>query len=126
METLKPHHGDDYQADRRMRELYRYFRPTSHPDLNSPCVPADDALPAGVNGSNVPVADATGATPITTALAPDTLILGDPNKTLNSFAQLGALRLNAEHALIRCAAASGSKLLYSRRLVFRMRSRSSF
>lgn len=112
METLKPHHGHDHHAERRTRELYRYFRPTSHPDLNSACVTVEDAPLAGVNGANVPVADTTKAAAITTALSPDTLTLGDPNKTLNSFAQLAALHLNTEHALIRCAPAPGSKLLY--------------
>lgn len=100
METLKPHLDNEHQADRRMRELYRYFRPTSQPELNSP---ADDAPFAAPVGGPAPVTEAAGAA-TTASVAPDSLVLGNPNKTLNSFAQLAALQLNVDRALIRCVA----------------------
>lgn len=98
METLKPHPDNDHQADRRMRELYRYFRPTRSPDLNSACSPTEDAL----SSAGVSAAEAAGPAATTAALAPEALVLGNPNKTLNSFAQLAALHLNVDRAVIRC------------------------
>jgi hypothetical protein len=95
METLKPHSDNDHQADRRMRELYRYFRPTRSPDLNSVCSATEDTL----SGAGVSAAEAAATT---AALAPEALVLGNPNKTLNSFAQLAALHLDVDRALIRC------------------------
>lgn len=92
MEALKKQHDEG----RRMRELYRYFRPSSQSDLSSTGKLACD------NSADVPsttVSPPDGASERTAAH--DFLVLGNPNKTLSSFAQLAASQLNAERALIR-------------------------
>ena len=104
---------DDHNAGRRMRELYRYFRPGSQSDLKFDSnfsrgrssgdhsdADADEflAVHPSTDASESGSAVAAGET---ASGAPDTLTLGDTNKTLNSFAQLAALRINVERAVIR-------------------------
>lgn len=116
MDTLKKQHDEG----RRMRELYRYFRPSSQSDLSSTGNPVCD------NSSAVP---ATAVCPPDSAseqtAAQDDLVLGNPNKTLSSFAQLAASQLNAERALIRCVASFMIRFLLTV-LVCRTRSRGSY
>ncbi|GIK01161.1 hypothetical protein Aspvir_005193 [Aspergillus viridinutans] len=115
---------DDYNAARRARELYRYFQPERLPQLDSPSVhnapTADDFLPqataqavdasihAPSASSPLPPAPPQLSPPLATTgeasplspMAPETLILGQNNATLTSFAQLAALRLNVERVII--------------------------
>ncbi|RAH65171.1 putative sensor histidine kinase/response regulator [Aspergillus aculeatinus CBS 121060] len=109
-----PQRGDDHNAGRRVRELYRYFQPerTGVPQDRSFTSASDDALPsASLDSSNHipsspslsshsqcpsnPAIDAAAA-----GLVPESLIIGEANATLTSFAQLAALRLNVERVLI--------------------------
>ncbi|KAJ5162206.1 hypothetical protein N7492_007598 [Penicillium capsulatum] len=99
---------EQHAADRRVRELYRYYQPAAPPGVIRSWLSAgEDLPPAGPAGSpnTPPVDDARGsnssATPTpSTALGPEELVLGSSNITLRSFAQLAALRLNAQRALI--------------------------
>ncbi|RAL12173.1 putative sensor histidine kinase/response regulator [Aspergillus homomorphus CBS 101889] len=113
MESSRPpRRDDDHNAGRRVRELYRYFQPerTGVPQDRSYTSASDDALPSASSDPShqipsspslssqcpsTPSADAAAA-----GLVPEALILGDPNATLTSFAQLAALRLNVERVLI--------------------------
>lgn len=100
-----------HTADRRVRELYRYYQPSSSPsDIPAPSWPqsgeditststADFAdTPPAADGSGNSTSSAT--TRPLTAIGPEPLTLGVNNTTLTSFAQLAALRLNVERALI--------------------------
>lgn len=78
-----------------MRELYRYFRLRGQSTLSSSVLAEDAALPE----ARAP-ADTPGTAATTTVVDPDALVLDNSNKTLNSFAQLAALQLNVERALI--------------------------
>ncbi|KAL4970205.1 putative sensor histidine kinase/response regulator [Aspergillus stella-maris] len=110
----------DHVEGRRTRELYRFFRPERAfaPDSDS-----DSGLhvpSAGESASANPPSPALsaqlGAT--TSTLLPESLILGEYNATLTSFAQLAALRLNVERVMISVSdrssqfiIAQGSRLL---------------
>ncbi|KAL4781804.1 hypothetical protein BJX76DRAFT_369575 [Aspergillus varians] len=96
---------------RRTREVYRYFAPErsflsdrvppTHDRSGSDSVPLA-VPPTGeltLAGPPSPALSAQLAT-TTTALLPESLILGEYNATLNSFAQLAALRLDVERVLI--------------------------
>lgn len=112
--------AEDHTAGRRAREVYRYFRPErlcpidensapgsdngSIQDLlhasaastargRSPCSPSE-SLRSPKSSPTEPVA--IRPSPVT-----ESLILGDANTTLSSFAQLAALRLDVDRAFIR-------------------------
>lgn len=88
----------EHTADRRVRELYRYYQPAvSLPAGISSWVPSGED-PLAADGSGNSSSSAT-ARPLT-AIGPEPLVLGVNNTTLTSFAQLAALRLNVERALI--------------------------
>jgi hypothetical protein len=109
---------DDHVAGRRAREVYRYFRPekrlgailekeTSSSEDNT----TSDGLRSSTSSSNREQSPATppSSAPSQTELVsppnsmqamPESLILGDANSTLNSFAQLAALRLDVDRAFI--------------------------
>lgn len=74
--------SEDHIDDCRARELYRYFQPTNPAALNSTCLPF-------------------GEEPSAAAVAGDGNGLSSPNTTLTSLAQLAALRLNVQRAIIR-------------------------
>ncbi|RJE21353.1 hypothetical protein PHISCL_06310 [Aspergillus sclerotialis] len=106
--------NDDHNAGRRMRELYRYFRPGSLSELKFDSnslrgwpsgdhsdPDADEFLAVRPPSTDVSEFSCAAAAGETTTVVPDALILGDTNKTLNSFAQLAALRINVERAVIR-------------------------
>lgn len=88
----------DYEADRQTREVYRYFQPENPAALNA-SLQFDDH-----------VASITDFSRVTTPFAPDASDSeksfaegsspSSPNTTLTSFAQLAALRLNAQRAFI--------------------------
>lgn len=93
MEALRPPRKSDYCADRRVRELYRYFRPSRHLVQSQP---TDDLL-------GDPLPDVTVTSSETSLDADDDhhfAVLGAHDTTLSSFAQLAALRLNAQRAMI--------------------------
>jgi hypothetical protein len=88
----------DHQADRQTREVYRYFQPENPAVLNATSE-FDDHVASIADFSRVPtpgVPDVSAPEPNSTeASAPSS-----PNTTLTSFAQLAALRLNAQRAFI--------------------------
>lgn len=96
---------DDHHAGRRAREVYRYFRqsvPRDEPlDFEGSPMPASHPVsilqrsPSGSSVSRGPW------TPAHSERMPDSLVLGTANNTLNSFAQLVALRLNMDRVFIR-------------------------
>ncbi|KAJ5178866.1 hypothetical protein N7492_002076 [Penicillium capsulatum] len=107
---------EDHSAGRRAREVYRFFRPerlapisehTSSVDsLHSPnpsCSPGSTSIrraPSVSSASSIasqPPRDAVWA-PLDQM--PESLVLGDDNVTLNSFAQLAALRLDVDRVFI--------------------------
>lgn len=106
--------AEDHNAGRRAREVYRYFRPERLPSIHEDIRPEISDLSI----QNVSKLDARGRSPCSSvqsgsqgpadsaAIAPmnpmpESLILGDANTTLNSFAQLAALRLNVDRVFIR-------------------------
>lgn len=114
METSRAEQKEQHITDRRVRELYRYYQPASStgavsswlfagedvPFPSSPAgspntPPVDDARGSGVSNSSAT------SRPGTTSSS-EALVLGSSNNTLRSFAQLAALRLNAQRAFI-CA-----------------------
>ncbi|RHZ48007.1 putative sensor histidine kinase/response regulator [Aspergillus thermomutatus] len=124
MESTSRARGDDHNAGRRARELYRYFRPErlSQPDsisVSNASI-ADGSLPPAtaqaLDGSihapsassasppsppqlSPPLVTTGEASPFSPAVS-ETLVLGQNNATLTSFAQLAALRLNVERVII--------------------------
>ncbi|KAJ5396804.1 hypothetical protein N7509_004917 [Penicillium cosmopolitanum] len=109
MEETKTRQVAEHGADRRTRELYRYYQPGG-PTHTLPAwlSSTGESRSSGSTGSsNTPVRDSSVAgsnssatsTP-STAIGPEALVLGLSNNTLTSFAQLAALRLNVERALI--------------------------
>lgn len=107
--TSRTQHRVEHNADRRVRELYRYYQPASLRTAVPSWIPAGEALPPTSNTGEVntpPASDDTGSSGGTaasrpsTTIGPDALVVGASNSTLTSFAQLAALRLNVERALI--------------------------
>ncbi|KAJ5561453.1 CheY-like superfamily [Penicillium sp. DV-2018c] len=88
----------DYQADRQTREVYRYFQP-ENPAVLHATSEIDDHVVSIADFSRVSTPVVPDASPSETnstkASAPSS-----PNTTLTSFAQLAALRLNAQRAFI--------------------------
>ncbi|RHZ51767.1 hypothetical protein CDV55_100220 [Aspergillus turcosus] len=125
MESTSRGRRDDHNAGRRARELYRYFQPERLPQLDTFCVnnapTADDyflppataqALDASIHAPSAssplpppppqqspPLATTGEASPLS-PVVPESLVLGQNNATLASFAQLAALRLNVERVII--------------------------
>jgi len=100
-----------HNADRRVRELYRYYQPAGPVGVISSWLSKDErsSSPNSTGTSQVntpPIQDGScGSNSSTTsgpstAMGPEALVLGTSNNTLNSFAQLAALRLNVERAFI--------------------------
>lgn len=106
--SSRTHQRDEHNADRRVRELYRYCQPAELPSNVSSWFPTGESLPATTTTGipdTPPAADGTGssassATSRPSTIGPETLILGTANSTLTSFAQLAALRLNVDRALV--------------------------
>lgn len=107
-----PPRDDDHSTGRRVRELYRYFRPerTASYQERYQSISSDDAPPPTILDPSFPPPSPSLCSqsqsgpaigPTSTGLVPEALVLGDPNATLTSFAQLAALRLNVERVLIR-------------------------
>lgn len=89
----------DYDADRQAREVYRYFQPANPAALNAAWLPSGDD-----STSILDLSTATTSTVLNTSVSEtnsvDTSGFCSPNTTLTSFAQLAALRLNAQRAFI--------------------------
>ncbi|PWY92868.1 hypothetical protein BO70DRAFT_357985 [Aspergillus heteromorphus CBS 117.55] len=114
MESLSPPpRDDDHRTGRRVRELYRYFQPERNNSFHdrsqtedTPPPPASSAtLDPSIQGPASPALSSLSQCPPaigpgSAGLVPEALVLGDPNATLTSFAQLAALRLNVERVLI--------------------------
>ena len=102
----------EHRADRRVRELYRYYHPAGVPSVVPSWLPSGEDLPSSRSGSSsgspdtLAVLDDSGGSNSSatsrpsTACGPETLILGSSNNTLTSFCQLAALRLDVERAMI--------------------------
>lgn len=118
MQARTLHDNKDHHANRRARELYRYFQPEPSP-LIQPGPSSTSYFDSWVSNNAVLTEDAahpglsttapTLSTPVPTAgscgsscppVQPEALVLGNPNRTLNAFAQLAALKLNVERVLI--------------------------
>jgi hypothetical protein len=106
-----PKKRDDslHNADRRARELYRYYQPASQAKAVPSWLPTNDEFPFSA------ISETTITPPISERLVPshgsatfrpatatgsEALVLGTPNNTMTSFAQLAALRLNVERVFI--------------------------
>ena len=122
MESPHHHEDDDHRASRRVRELYRYFQPEQPPQPTpAPSVSsyfdswvsdnaswgAEDASVPAISTDSVSTPNPIPTPSINTAASTsqqeegEGLVLGNPNRTLNAFAQLAALRLNVQRVLIR-------------------------
>ena len=109
--------AEDHHAGRRAREVYRYFRPERLPSIHEDVRP--DIQVSDLSTQNLSKLNARGRSPCSSIQSsgaeipadsaatapmspmPESLILGDANTTLNSFAQLAALRLNVDRVFIR-------------------------
>lgn len=114
MEANRAVHKGHHNVDRRVRELYRYYKPTGALGVIPSWLSAGEAVPssslAGMpRVTTPPVADGSdcsdgsstiGSSRPPTTIGPEALVLGNYNNTLTSFAQLAALRLNMERAFI--------------------------
>lgn len=104
MVTTKEQHA----ADRRVRELYRYYQPAGLKGISSSWLSAGEDLPASssTGSPSTPPSDgsrdsnSSATSRPSTALGPEPLVLCASNNTLRSFAQLAALRLNTQRAAI--------------------------
>ncbi|KAF3389154.1 Histidine kinase 4 [Penicillium rolfsii] len=112
---MEPNRAEEHQAGRRAREVYRYFRPErletiqekkvtpaepdSSPKTPGSCnsIPAEHFSPPGSPDFSQQSFEPTWA-PLQPM--PESLVLGDANETLNSFAQLAAFRLNVDRVFI--------------------------
>ncbi|CAG8898846.1 unnamed protein product [Penicillium egyptiacum] len=106
-----PRRGQDglHNADRRARELYRYYQPASQSEVVPSWLPANDGFPFSAISGNIitpPISEGSmpshGGAPFrpATAIGSEALVLGTSNSTMTSFAQLAALRLNVERVFI--------------------------
>lgn len=87
----------DHDADRQAREVYRYFQPENPAALNA------SWLPFGDDSASIPdLSTATTSTVHDKSALAEASGFCSPNTTLTSFAQLAALRLNAQRAFITC------------------------
>ncbi|KAJ6028023.1 hypothetical protein N7540_003599 [Penicillium herquei] len=112
--------AEEHTSGRRAREVYRYFRPERLSPINENTTPETDSsscdqnyfgpvdLPDNSRGRSPCISqqstESLSASPEPAAALlhplPDSLVLGDANATLNSFAQLAALRLDVDRVFI--------------------------
>lgn len=95
---VDPSFEGEHKTDRRVREVYRYFQPSNPAALNTTSVSFGD------NSESTKISPGSSLIEAALQAVSSTNIqgsLGSPNVTLNSFAQLAALRLNVRRALIR-------------------------
>lgn len=93
----------DHEADRQTREVYRYFQPANPAVLNATWSAGEHSV------TSIDVSSTEGSPEFVDSAvdneAPETTSIDDsplysPNTTLTSLAQLIALRLNAQRAII--------------------------
>ncbi|KAJ5524175.1 hypothetical protein N7494_010825 [Penicillium frequentans] len=90
----------DHEADRQTREVYRYFQPANPAALNATWPPEEDLTTTiGPSEDSLSV-DSILDDELSETLSVEASRLYSPNTTLTSFAQLAALRLNAQRAFI--------------------------
>lgn len=112
---------DEHNAGRRAREVYRYFRPERLSAIDEGTTPNSSAnsrqislqsSDRSISRSGSPCAPSQSPSafqaPLEPATAPmspmpESLVLGNANTTLNSFAQLAAMRLGMGRVYIRQA-----------------------
>ncbi|KAK5807038.1 hypothetical protein VI817_001296 [Penicillium citrinum] len=110
----------DHSAGRRAREVYRYFKPERLSAIYGDASPSSSTFSSSRRGRdsrgsfathqrNVPSVSPQPSTSLnsqdSTTCAPleplgESMTLGDPSSTLNSFAQLAALRLDVDRVFI--------------------------
>ncbi|KAJ5726307.1 uncharacterized protein N7483_007664 [Penicillium malachiteum] len=111
MEPSRAEQKSRHNADRRVRELYRYYQPVAPWAPIPSWLISGDALPSGGLLGTSPVntppnqdssgdSNSSSTSRPATAVGPEGLVLGTSNNTLTAFAQLAALRLNVERAFI--------------------------
>ncbi|KAJ5930492.1 hypothetical protein N7466_005985 [Penicillium verhagenii] len=114
MEVKETGQKAQHHADRRARELYRYYQPAMPVGVVPSWLSAGNGLSSpssnGTSQVNTPPiqeiqegsckSGSSTASGPSTAIGPESLVLGTSNNTLTSFAQLAALRLNVERAFI--------------------------
>lgn len=119
---MGPPQTEDHNAGRRAREVYRFFRPERLAPINEDESLADEYKthspdPSCRRGSPSihSIHGPSSLSPSSSSASqrsrdpvwppsertPDSLVLGDHNVTLTSFAQLAALRLNVDRVFIR-------------------------
>lgn len=109
MDSTRTQQNVEHNADRRARELYRYYQPAGTTSLvpswlapgeetSSPGPAGNTSTPAAGDGSTH--GGSSAASNSSTTIGPEALVLGASNNTLTSFAQLAALRLGVERAFI--------------------------
>lgn len=86
-----------YEEDRQAREVYRYFQPANPAALNTQW-PLPEEHFSSVDSLRTSFSAAEDSDSETTQIHSRTQ--SSPNTTLTSFAQLAALRLNAQRAFI--------------------------
>ncbi|KAJ5674999.1 uncharacterized protein N7477_004933 [Penicillium maclennaniae] len=85
----------DHDADRQTREVYRYFQPANPAALNA------SWLPCGNDAASIPDLSTSNTFAVRdSSVTAEASGFSSPNTTLTSFAQLAALRLNAQRAFI--------------------------
>ncbi|KAJ5360765.1 CheY-like superfamily [Penicillium concentricum] len=89
----------DYEADRQTREVYRYFQPENPAALNATLLQFDEHVGSIADFSRVTTPFLLDASDSETSFV-ERSSPSSPNTTLTSFAQLAALRLNAQRAFI--------------------------
>lgn len=108
MEDPKTEQQVQHNADRRARELYRYYQPGIQAGMIPSWLRASDEFPLSSPSGDVntpPISESSAPSESSrvrpsTAIGSEALILGTSNSTLTSFAQLAALRLNVERVFI--------------------------
>ncbi|KAJ5520057.1 CheY-like superfamily [Penicillium fimorum] len=109
MNIPRPRQDGLHSADRRARELYRYYQPASQPEAVPSWLSANDGFPFSVVSGNTltpPISEgslpshSSATSRPATAMGSDALVLGTSNSTMTSFSQLAALRLNVERVFI--------------------------
>ncbi|KAJ5192403.1 hypothetical protein N7449_008545 [Penicillium cf. viridicatum] len=98
-----------HNADRRARELYRYYQPASQAEVVPSWLSTNDGFPfSPISGNTITPPISEGSLPShgsatsrpATAIGSKALVLGTSNNTMTSFAQLASLRLNVERVFI--------------------------
>ncbi|KAJ5473035.1 hypothetical protein N7530_007036 [Penicillium desertorum] len=107
MDVPRARQDDLHNADRRARELYRYYKPASQAEVVPTWLPANDGFPFSANSGNIitpPISEGSmpshNAPSRPASAGSEALVLGTSNSAMTSFAQLAALRLNAERVFI--------------------------